>query len=44
MFATLNKVKPVTGNIRGLNLAVVKHKTAQVSTTAVVEKATSSRA
>jgi hypothetical protein len=27
MFATLDKVKPDTGSIRGLNLAAVKHTT-----------------
>jgi hypothetical protein len=32
------------GNTRGLNLAAVKHTTVQVSKTAVVAKATSSRA
>jgi hypothetical protein len=31
MFATLDKANPDTGNIRGLNLAAVKHTTVQVS-------------
>jgi hypothetical protein len=31
MFATLDKAKPDTGNIRGLNLAAVKHTTVQVT-------------
>jgi hypothetical protein len=31
MFATLDKAKPVTENIGGLNLATVKYKTVQVS-------------
>jgi hypothetical protein len=31
MFAILDKTKPVTENIRGLNLAEVKHTTVQVS-------------
>jgi hypothetical protein len=31
MFAILGKAKPVTENIRGLNLAAVKHTTIQVS-------------
>jgi hypothetical protein len=44
MFATLDKAKPDTGNTRGLNLATVRHTTVQVSKTAVVAKATSSRA
>jgi hypothetical protein len=30
MFATLDKEKPDTENIRGLNLAAVKHTTVQV--------------
>jgi hypothetical protein len=30
MFATLDKANPDTGNIRGLNLAAVKHTTVQV--------------
>jgi hypothetical protein len=42
-FATLDKARPVTGNTKGLNLAAVKHTTVQVSKTAVVAKATSSR-
>jgi hypothetical protein len=44
MFATLDKAKPDTGNTRGLNLAAVKRTTVKVSTTAVVARATSSRA
>jgi hypothetical protein len=44
MFATLGKAKPTTGNIKGLNLAAVKHTTVQVSKTAVVAKATGKRA
>jgi hypothetical protein len=32
MLATLDKAKPDTGNIRGLNLAAVKHTTVQVTT------------
>jgi hypothetical protein len=31
MFAALAKAKPDTGNIRGLNLAAVKHATVQVT-------------
>jgi hypothetical protein len=31
MFATLEKVNTNTGNIRGLNLAAVKHTTVQVT-------------
>jgi hypothetical protein len=31
MFATLDKANPDTGNIRGLNLAAVKHATVQVT-------------
>jgi hypothetical protein len=31
MFATLDKANPDTENIRGLNLAAVKHTTAQVT-------------
>jgi hypothetical protein len=31
MFATLDKVSPDTGNIRGLNLAAVKYTTVQVT-------------
>jgi hypothetical protein len=31
MFATLDKAKPNIGNIRGLNLAAVKHRTVQVT-------------
>jgi hypothetical protein len=31
MFATLDKANPDTGNIRGLNLAAVKHITIQVT-------------
>jgi hypothetical protein len=31
MFAPLDKAKPVTENIRGLNLAAVKHTTVQVT-------------
>jgi hypothetical protein len=31
MFATLDKANPNTGNIRGLNLAAVKHTTLQVT-------------
>jgi hypothetical protein len=31
MFATMGKVKPDTGNIRGLNLAAVKYTTVQVT-------------
>jgi hypothetical protein len=44
IFATLDKAKPTTGNIRGLNLAAVKHPTVQVSKTAVAAKATGNRA
>jgi hypothetical protein len=44
MFTTLDKAKPDTGNTRGLNLAAVRHTTVQVSKTAVVAKAASSRA
>jgi hypothetical protein len=32
IFATLDKANPDTGNIRGLNLAVVKHTIVQVTT------------
>jgi hypothetical protein len=39
----LDKAKPTTGNIRGLNLAAVKHTTVQVWKTDVVAKATGSR-
>jgi hypothetical protein len=31
MFATLGKANPNTGNIRGINLAAVKHTTVQVT-------------
>jgi hypothetical protein len=31
MYATLDKVKPDTGNMRGLNLVAVKHMTVQVT-------------
>jgi hypothetical protein len=31
MFATMEKAKPDTENIRGLNLAAVKHKTVEVT-------------
>jgi hypothetical protein len=31
MFATLDKANPDTGNIRGLNLAAVKHTNVQVT-------------
>jgi hypothetical protein len=31
MFATLDKANPDTGNIRGINLAAVKHTTVQVT-------------
>jgi hypothetical protein len=31
MFATLDKVKPDAENIRGLNLAAVKHTTVEVT-------------
>jgi hypothetical protein len=31
MFATLDKVNPDTGNIRGLNMAAVKKTTVQVT-------------
>jgi hypothetical protein len=31
MFATLDKTNPDTGNIRGLNVAAVKHTTVQVT-------------
>jgi hypothetical protein len=31
MLATLGKVKPNTGNTRGVNLAAVKHTTVQMS-------------
>jgi hypothetical protein len=31
MFATVDKAKPDTGNIRGLNLEAVKHTTVQVT-------------
>jgi hypothetical protein len=31
MFATLDKENPYTGNIRGLNLAEVKHAIVQVT-------------
>jgi hypothetical protein len=31
MFAPVDKAKPVTENIRGLNLAAVKHTTVQVT-------------
>jgi hypothetical protein len=31
MFATMDKANPDTGNIRGLNLAAVKHTTVQVT-------------
>jgi hypothetical protein len=31
MFQTLDKAKPDTGDTRGLNLAAVKHMTAQVT-------------
>jgi hypothetical protein len=31
LFATLDKANPDTGNIRGLNLAAVKHTTVQVN-------------
>jgi hypothetical protein len=31
MFATLDKANPDTGNIKGLNLAAVKHTTIQVT-------------
>jgi hypothetical protein len=31
MFATLDKASPDTGNIRGLNLAAVKHTTVEVT-------------
>jgi hypothetical protein len=44
MFATLDKAKPATGNTSSLNLVTVKLTTVQVSKTAVVVKATSSRA
>jgi hypothetical protein len=44
MFSTLDKAKPTTGNMRGLNLAAVKNTTVQVSKTAVVAKATRNRA
>jgi hypothetical protein len=30
-FATLDKAKPDTGNIRGLNLTAIKHTTVQVT-------------
>jgi hypothetical protein len=43
MFAKLDKARPGTGNTRGLNLAAVKHTTVQVTKTAVVAIATSSR-
>jgi hypothetical protein len=39
----LDKAKPTIGNIKGLNLAAVKHTTVQVSKTAVVAKATENR-
>jgi hypothetical protein len=44
MFVTLDKAKPTTGNIKGLNLAAVKHTTVQVSKAAVVARATGNRA
>jgi hypothetical protein len=31
MLATLDKANPETGNIRGLNLAAVKHTTVQMT-------------
>jgi hypothetical protein len=31
MFVTLDKANPDTGNIRGLNLAAVKHTTAHMT-------------
>jgi hypothetical protein len=31
MFGTLDKANPDTGNIRGFNLAAVKHMTVQVT-------------
>jgi hypothetical protein len=31
MFASLDKANPDTGNVRGLNLAAVKHTTVQVT-------------
>jgi hypothetical protein len=31
MFATLDKAKPNTGNVRGLNLAAFKHTTVQMT-------------
>jgi hypothetical protein len=37
MFVTLDRVRPHTENIRGLNLAAVTCTTVQVSKTAVVE-------
>jgi hypothetical protein len=37
MFATLDKARPHTENIRGLNLAAVMCTTVQVSKTAVVD-------
>jgi hypothetical protein len=44
MFATMEKANPDAGNIRGLNLAAVKHTTVQVTKTAVVAVATVNRA
>jgi hypothetical protein len=44
MFAILNKAHPDTSNIRGLNLAVVKHTTVQSDCTAVVTGGTNDRA
>jgi hypothetical protein len=44
MFATLDKAKPDTESVRGLNLAAVTCTTVQVSKSAVVALATTCRA
>jgi hypothetical protein len=44
MFTTLDKAKPDTENIRGLNLAAGKYTTDQMSKTAVVAEAIKNRA
>jgi hypothetical protein len=38
MLATLDKANPDTGNIRGLNLAAVKHTTVQVTRLLLLEE------